>query len=295
MSAAETVGDAVPTSPVARPTSRPRSPVSTRFFRSELRLVFGRLRNLAVLAVLAGVPILIAVAVRLSSPDNAEGPAFLSAITENGLFVSLAAMTVVLPLFLPLAVAVVSGDAIAGEANLGTLRYLLTVPVRRSRLVAVKYAAIVTFCFAATLLVGLVGAAIGLALFPAGRVTLLSGTTISSAEASWRILLCAAYIGACMAALGAVGLFVSTLTEYPVAAMATTAVLAVTSEILDALPQVSAIHPYLISHWWLAYGDLLRDPMSFTGPLQGLASAAVYVVVFGTLAWARFGGKDVSS
>jgi ABC-2 type transport system permease protein len=283
MSAVETVA-----------TARPRRVVSTRFLRSELRLVFGRLRNLAVLAVLAAVPVLIAVAVRLSRPDSAEGPPFLSSITDNGLFVSLTAMTVVLPLFLPLAVAVVSGDAVAGEANLGTLRYLLTVPVRRSRLLAVKYAAVVAFCFAATLLVGLVGAAIGLALFPAGRATLLSGTTIGTGEASGRILLCALYIGACMAALGAVGIFVSTLTEYPVAAMATTAVLAVTSEVLDALPQLSAIHPYLVSHWWLAYGDLLRDPMSFTGPLQGLASAAAYIAVFGALARARFAGRDVS-
>ena len=278
-----------------RATSRPRRVVSTRFLRSELRLVFGRLRNLAVLAVLAGVPILIAVAVRLSSPDSGEGPAFLSSITDNGLFVSLAAMTVVLPLFLPLAVAVVSGDAVGGEANLGTLRYLLTVPVRRPRLLAVKYTAVVAFCFAATLVVGLVGAAIGLALFPAGPVTLLSGTTVGSAEASWRILLCALYIGACMAALGAVGMFVSTLTEYPVAAMAGTAVLAVTSQVLDALPQLSAIHPYLLSHWWLAYGDLLRDPMSSTGPLHGLGSAAAYIAVFGALAWARFAGRDVSS
>jgi ABC-2 type transport system permease protein len=278
-----------------RATATPRRVVSTRFARSELGLVFGRLRNLAVLGVLACVPILIAVAVRLSRPGSAEGPAFLSAITDNGLFVSLTALTVVLPLFLPLAVAVVSGDAIAGEANLGTLRYLLTVPVRRTRLLLVKYGAVVTFCFAATLLVGAVGAGIGLALFPAGRVPSLSGTTISTGQAAWRIVLVALYIGACMAALGAVGMFVSTLTEYPVAAMATTAVFAVASEVMDAVPQLSAIHPYLISHSWLAYGDLLRDPLSFSGPLQGLRSAVVYVLVFGTLAWARFGGRDVSS
>jgi ABC-2 type transport system permease protein len=77
--------------------------------------------------------------------------------------------------------------------------------------------------------------------------------------------------------------------------MATTAVLAVTSEVLDALPQLSAIHPYLLSHWWLSYGDLLRDPMSFDGTLRGLGSAAAYIAVFGTLAWARFAGRDVSS
>jgi ABC-2 type transport system permease protein len=268
--------------------------VSTRFLRSELRLVFGRLRNLAVLMVLACVPVLIAVAVRLSD-NNEGGPPFLSEITHNGLFVSLTAMTVVLPLFLPLAVSVASGDAVAGEASIGTLRYLLTVPVRRGRLLAVKYAAVVAFCFAATLVVGMVGAVIGLALFPSGPATLLSGATVGFGEALWRIGLVAIYIAVCMASLGAVGLFVSTLTEYPVAAMATTAVLAVTSEVLDAVPQLHAIQPYLLSHNWLAYGDFLRDPISWSGPLRGLLSAAIYIVLFGSLAFARFGGRDVSS
>jgi ABC-2 type transport system permease protein len=275
--------------------AEPVLPISTRFLRSELRLVFGRLRNLAVLAVLAGVPVLIAVAVRLSRPDGAAGPPFLSSITDNGLFVSLTAMTAVLPLFLPLAVAVVSGDAVAGESDLGTLRYLLTVPVRRTRLLVVKYAVVVTFAFAAILLVGSVGAVVGLALFGTGPVTLLSGTTVGTGAASVRILLAGLYIGVCMAALGSIGLFVSTLTRYPVAAMAATAILAVTSQVLDAVPQLSAIHPYLPSHWWLAYGDLLRDPMSVTSVSRGLVSAAVYVAVSGTLAWARFGGRDVSS
>jgi len=47
----------------------------------------------------------------------------------------------VIPLFLPMAVAVVAGDAVSGEANTGTLRYLLTVPVGRTRLLAVKFVA----------------------------------------------------------------------------------------------------------------------------------------------------------
>jgi ABC-2 type transport system permease protein len=264
------------------------------FVLSELRLVFGRLRTLAILAALSAIPLLIAIAVRLSRPSEGEGPPFVASVAENGLFVSLAALTAVTPLFLPLAVSVVAGDAVAGEANLGTLRYLLTVPVRRTRLLVVKYASIVVFCVAATVLVGGVGAAAGLALFPGGRVTLLSGTTVTQPEAAGRILLVALYIAVCMAALGAVGLFVSTLTDYPVAAMAATAMLAVTSQVLGAVPQLSAIHPYLLTNGWFAYGDLLRDPMSFDAVSAGLLCAGVYIVVFGALAWARFGGRDVT-
>src|SRR5512133_3599621 len=98
-----------------------RHRVSTRLLRSELGMVFCRRRNQVVLVVLAGIPVLIAVAVRLaaSPPDSNEGPPFLSQIAGNGVFVALTALTVVLPFFLPLAVSVVSGDAVAGEASLG--------------------------------------------------------------------------------------------------------------------------------------------------------------------------------
>src|SRR6478735_8048454 len=100
-----------------------RRRLSTRFLRSELRLIFRRRRNLAGLFVLAAVPVLIAIAVKVSSPGNERGgPDFFSSITENGLFVALAALTIELGLFLPLAVAAISGDSIAGEANIGTLR-----------------------------------------------------------------------------------------------------------------------------------------------------------------------------
>src|SRR3954451_22893271 len=91
-----------------------------RFLGSELRIVYGRRRNLAGLGVLAVVPIVIAIAVRASSSDSPGGAAFVSAITGNGLFVALAALTLELPLFLPLAIAAITGDAVAGEANLGT-------------------------------------------------------------------------------------------------------------------------------------------------------------------------------
>jgi ABC-2 type transport system permease protein len=98
-----------------------------------------------------------------------------------------------------------------------------------------------------------------------------------------------------MAGLAAVGLFVSTLTESPIAATATTAVLAVTSQVLDSVPQLDWLGPFLFSHYWLNFGDLLRDPVSTEGPLSGLLVTAAYVLVFGSLAWSRMTTKDVSS
>jgi ABC-2 type transport system permease protein len=275
--------------------SLPRRP-STRFLRSELRLIFRRRRNQAGLLVLAAVPILIAVAVKstASRPGN-DAPDFFRQITENGLFVALSALTIELGLFLPLAVSVIAGDSVAGEANTGTLRYLLTVPVARLRLLAVKYAGLVVFALAATLTVTVTGMVIGLVLFGGGDLTTLSGTQIGFGNGFLRVLVAAAYLAACLASLAAVGLFISTLTEQPIAATIATMIFSASSLILDAIPQVSWLHPYLVTHHWMAFGDLFRDPMAWSGVGQGLYVAAAYVAVFFLAAWARFAGKDVTS
>jgi ABC-2 type transport system permease protein len=258
-------------------------------------LIFGRRRNWVGALILASVPILIAVAVKVSPPSSTGGPTFFDQITNNGIFVALSALTLEIPLFLPVAVASISGDAVAGEANLGTLRYLLTVPVDRTRLLAVKLAAIAVFALTATLLVAVVGALLGLALFGGGPVVTLSGTMLPFWSGVARLLLVVGYLAVCLTALGAIGLFVSTLTEQPIAATIASLILALASEIMDAIPQLSAIHQYLPTHYWLAFGDLLRDPISVDRVLPGLASAAVYLAVFGTAAWARFGGRDITS
>src|SRR5205814_1443227 len=226
----------------APPVAAARRPrVSSRFLRSELMLIFGRRRNWAGLAVLAAVPVLIGTAVKIWPPSgggNADGPNFFASITSNGLFVALAALTIELPLFLPLAVAAIASDTIAGEANLGTLRYLLAVPVARTRLLVVKYSAIVIFAFTATLLVAGTGALLGLALFGGGPITLLSGTQASFGEAVVRLLGVCVYIAVGLAGLGAVGLFVSSLTEQPIGGTVAIVILNVASFILDSIPQL---------------------------------------------------------
>jgi ABC-2 type transport system permease protein len=268
--------------------------------RSELRLVFGRRRNLALLGALACIPVLIALAIRLSGGGprrggDGGGPAFIEAIAGNGLFVAFTALAVTLPLFLPLAVSVAAGEAVAGEASTGTLRSLLVVPVSRTRLLAVKFAGVVAFGVVAAFTVGIAGLLIGLLLFPVGPVTLLSGGTLPVTTAVVRVLLVALYVAAMLAGLAAIGLFASTLTEVPIAAMAVTAITAVVVEILDAVPQISMIHPYLFTDWWLKFADLLRDPVVYGDMARGLLVTLAYVGVFGALAWARLTSKDISS
>ena len=267
---------------------------------NELATLFRRWRTIALLSALAAIPVLIGIAVRVTegrgdSGGGSGGPAFVGSITQNGLFVAFTALIVSIPVFLPLTVSVVAGDTIAGEASLGTLRYLLVAPVGRVRLLVVKFVAAVAFDVAAVLTLVVFGVIVGAILFHIGPIPLLSGNTVGFGGFVVRVLLLAAYASVSLIGLTALGLFISTLTTVPVGAMAATVVLAAVAQVADALPQLSWLHPWLFSHYWLGLGDFLRAPLVWSSFGENALLQAGYVVVFGLLAWARLTTKDILS
>src|SRR5499427_4118017 len=270
-----------------------------RLFRSELRIIFRRPRNLALLGLLACAPIFLGIVLKIAAPPPGAGDGggpgvFVGQIADNGVFLSLFTIYVLLPVVVPLAVAVVSGDSIAGEAGLGTLRTLLTVPAGRIRLLATKYLSIVVFCLAAYALIAVLALAMGALLFPIGPVTLLSGNAVPLASGLARLALIVCYVVAGLAALGAIGLALSTFTQHAIAVMATILVIVIVSQILDAVSQVAAIHPYLPTHFWFSFDAFLRMPIAWSNVLHGLESFAVYALVSFAVAWMRMQRADVT-
>jgi ABC-2 type transport system permease protein len=262
-----------------------------------MTVLFRRRRTWALLGAVAMIPISLAFAVYLTAEQLApgQGPPFLDRVTQNGLFVGFTAMILALPLFLPLAIGVVAGDTIAGEAGQGTLRYLIIAPASRLRLLLAKFVGAISFSIAATVTLMLSGAIIGALLFPVGPVTLISGDVISVPESIGRMALVALYVTVSLIGFSAIGLFISTLTVVPVGAMAATVVLSGVSQILDNIPQLSAIHPYLFTHYWLGFGDLLRQPIEWSSFSSNIMLQGAYVLIFGALAYTRFTTKDILS
>lgn len=151
------------------------------------------------------------------------------------------------------------------------------------------------FCLVATLVVAASALAVGALLFPLGEVTTISGTRISFGDGLIRALLIAVIVAASLIGLAALGLFVSTLTSSGIAAMAATVGLLVTVQILDTIPQLHAIQPYLFPHYWLSFADLLREPVYWDEIVRNLGLQALYAAVFGSAAWARFTAKDITA
>jgi len=280
---------------LARPRARRGS--FARLLGSELRLVFGRRRNQVGLVVLLGLVTMIGIALKVSQlrHPGARGGDLIAAVAGNGIFLGFAGLSIEIALFLPLAVSVLAGDAIAGEANLGTLRYLLVAPVPRLRLLVAKACALAVGALTGAVVVAGGGVLAGTLLFGAGPLVTLSGSRIGIADGLLRLALATAYVAAGLTALAMIGLFVSTLTEQPIAATVATAMLGTLLWVLDAVPQLDWLHPWLLVERWPAFVDLLRAPVFLDRIVVGLWVDAAYAVVFFVAAWLRFRNKDITS
>ncbi len=266
--------------------------------RVELVKMLRRPRTWVIIAMLVALPTLVAILLAVTdlAPRPGEGPPFLSAVLNDGTLFPLAALGVVLPLFLPIAVAVLGGDAIAGETQTGTLRYLLVRPVGRTHLLLAKLVTVVAFVVLAVLVVSAVSYVEGRLLLgqaPATGTVSLSGSTLTQEELTFRTALALAYVIVCMLGVAAVALFLSTLTTSSIGAALGTVGLLIASTVLLGLEAAGSLHPYLPTRYWLAFVDLFRDPILWDDVLRGLVVQLGYLLVFVLAAWASFTTKDI--
>jgi ABC-2 type transport system permease protein len=279
--------------------------------RVELVKLARRPRSWVAIALLCLLPILVAVFVAVTHvvPPPGQGPTLLSTVLSNGELFPAAALAIVLPIFLPVAVAVVAGDAIAGEASSGMLRYLLARPVGRTRLLVAKLISVIAYVLLAVIAVAVTSYAAGRILFgdkpvaltPGGIATSnivansLSGTAMTPLDVALRTAGAVAFIAVSMLGVGAIALFLSTLTDSSLAAALGALAVLVASEVLVTLNAADAVSPYLPTEYWLSWVDFFRQPILWRDIDHGFAIQGVYVVVFLGAAWANFASKDVTS
>jgi ABC-2 type transport system permease protein len=270
--------------------------------RVELVKLVRNRRTWATIALIDALPALVAILLAVTDlgPRPGTGPAFLSAVLTDGTLFPLAAMGIVLPLFLPIAVSIQAGEAIAGEAEMGTLRYMLVRPVGRTRLLVAKLVSVMAFVVLTVLVVAITAYVLGVLLLGNETVSAtgpasVSGSSMSTPELVGRTFLALAYAMLCMLGVAAVALFLSTVARSPLGAALGTMALLVASTLLLTLDAADVLQPYLPTRYWLAFVDLFRDPILWRDIERGLLVQAVWIVVLLGMSWAAFATRDVRS
>jgi ABC-2 family transporter protein len=130
--------------------------------RWELYKLVRQRRTLFGIGAAALVPILFVAALEITGEGPPEGEApFATQLLENGLVVPLVTLAFATFVLLPLVVAFVAGDAVAGEVSAGTLKTVLSRSVGRTELFFSKAAAVGVYCLAASAVLAGVGLTAG--------------------------------------------------------------------------------------------------------------------------------------
>ncbi len=267
--------------------------------REWIKLLFQR-RSYLIWGGAFVIPFLISLALYLAGSDphgegGGEGPLFMQRITDNGMFVTLASLSALLPFLLPMAAAMVAGYMIAGEAELGTMRIVLLRPVRRGSFLLAKWTMSVVYLavgFGVMVAGGLLFGGLFFGLHP---MITLSGTTVGVWHGLGLILLACGYGLAAMACIVSLSLLLSTLTDSSLTALIGTIVIYIVITVLIQFSYFDWLRPWVFPQYLLEFSNFFRDPIYWTPILKGLAVFAAWSCGLTFVAYLVFRRKDVLS
>ena len=263
----------------------------------EIRRQAKRRRTVYSFLALVSIPVVVLVALLVNgAPTDGGGqPQLVDVASASGLNFALFMLLATSQFLLVVVVALFAGDAVASEGQWGSLRYLLTRPIPRARLLRTKLVVASLYAAAAVLLVPLASLAMGAVAFGWSAVqTPLAGALGINTGLS-RLALGTGYVVATMTVVVALAFLFSTMTDAPLTAVGGATVLVVISEILDQVSALGSLRSGLPTHYWLAWLDLLVDPVDAGHMTTGLLQMVPWVLVPLALAFWNFSRKDILS
>lgn len=294
MSAMDTIPGAEPTAPHG-PAAGFR-PARTLPIRVELARQLHRRRTQLTLAFMVLLPAILAVAFQLGS--SSAGPSTSSFID---LAQASAANFVMVTMFFSasfLLIVVISlyfGDTVASEASWSSLKYLLAIPVPRTRLLRQKLVVAAILSGVCIVVLAAVAAAIGLVLYGAHPLTTPTGETFTGSTVLWRIVLVVGFIAVQLSWVAGLALLMTVSTDVPLGAVGTAVLLSIVSQILDQITALGSFRDFLPTHYSFAWTGALVDPINWADMTRGAFSSVAYACVLTVAAFVLFRRKDVTS
>lgn len=286
-----------------RTTSAPESAAAPGFrlnktlpLRVELVRQLKRRRTQVSLALVGLLPVILWVAFSLAESGPPTGSLNLVDLAKSSAAnFTVFAMFAAANFLLVVVVALYFGDTIASEASWSSLRYLLAIPIQRTRLLRQKAVVAGSLSLVALLLLPGVALAIGSLAYGADDLVSPAGESLSFGAAVTRILLAALYLAVHLSWVAGLALLLSVSTDAPLGAVGGAVLVSIVSQILDTITALEDLRNYLPTHYANAWAELLADQINWDAMTRGAFSALAYCAVFSALAVWRFNRKDITS
>lgn len=268
-------------------------------WRAELRRQLGRRRTLWMIGIVLVLPLVFVAAFSLDDDPGRPGDTTVRLVdlaTSGGPNFTVFTFVVSAELLLFGVAALFAGDPVPAEASWSSLRYLLTAPVTRARLLTSKLvvgflstAALVVILPAWSLLVGTIA-------YGSEPFSILGGGEMAWGQWVPRMLIAVVFVLVSIASIGAFSFWVGVRSQTPLAAVGGALLLLIVSGILDSIDALGDWRKALPAHYSRAWLDLLvSGPVDWTDLRHGTLWSLLYTVLFLALGYRRFRRQDILS
>jgi len=277
-----------------------------QLLRIELYKIFKRPRTYISFGIVTAITFIIQLAM-LSGGQDFLGFA-MQGVTEqfdvqgkilNGYLVTYFILQSLL-IHIPLLVALVAGDSLAGEANLGTLRLILTRPITRAQLVMIKF--ISSFIYTVLLIVWLAVVALFFSLLIFGRGDMINMKSdafvmILQDDIMWRYVAAFLFSILAMTAIASLALLLSAFADNSIGPIIATMGIVVVLTILSnlELPLFNMIKPYLMTTHMIGWKGFFDDPVPYAAITRSAMVLGAYTLGFLGITIVYFNKKDIKT
>jgi ABC-2 type transport system permease protein len=291
-----------------------------QLLRIELYKIFKRPRTYISFTAIAAMVLIIQLGLKFDGESYLE--LLMSGISDsffvpyglimNGYLVAFIILNTLL-IHVPLLVALVAGDMIAGEANMGTLRLLMTKPVSRTQLMLVKFAASVIYTLLLLLWMAILALGLSILFFGTNDMLVARNSVmeqIGSTDVLWRYLAAFGYASVSLSTVAALAFLLSVFADNSIGPIVSTISIVIVLTILSEMKiplYDSTVKPYLFTSHMLAwkgffYSRANSEGQAIRGSIENLPAIfrslgilLAYITAFVALAISVFRKKDILS
>lgn len=287
--------------------------------RIELYKIFKRPRTYIAFGVITVIILLVQVALKFGGREYIA--LMMSGLNEsfevpteeilNGYLVCFIILNLLL-IHVPILVALVAGDVVAGEANMGTLRLLISKPVSRLQLLVIKFLASSIYTFLLLIWVAIFALFLSILLFGTNQLAVareLEFNIISKNDVLWRYGAAFVFAGLALTTVAAMAFMFSVFADNSVGPIVATVCVVIVFTILTQM-QIpfydQTVKPYLFTTHMLGWKGFFyvkgKDGVTIDGSIEDFSQIVksgfiliAYTVAFLTVAAWYFGKKSILS
>jgi len=177
---------------------------------------------------------------------------------------------------MPLLVALVTGDLISGETSSGTIRFLLSRPAGRTKIVLAKWIAGLFYTLLLLILLGVIALYGSRLIFGDGDMLCVNSTgatIIRNADVNWRFMYSFFIAFLSLSVVATLALFLSTIMDNSITPIVSTMAIIIIFTIMGMfdLPSLDVIRPFLFTSHMISWKDMFENPV----PVQDIINSCI--------------------